>query len=408
VLSLARKCSAPSARSTSTYRPPLSRRYFSPTSSSYVQQQPCGPAPQPRSFVIPGLTHNFEHAQQLHDYCIPVNSYFPPVRVMEALYEKLPYALKYYPSANADLAELVCDFVRLPDPACVLVGNGSTKLISWLNTLFIQDDVLVPVPSFGRWTDEPAGLSRHVHYVAYQDAQQQHLSAPAFVAAVKASRARNAVLCNPNNPTGSLLSRAEVLWILQELAHLDTIVIDESFIDFSLPTPPTVQDVMTEFPNAWVLKSLGKNLGLHGLRMGYVISHPSNIAKLRRHVPFWNVNGVTELLLKLVVPEKEAYEASRLRVLADRDYLYQVLQTVPQLTVFPTFANFVYVRRDDAYDGDQLRDRLLLYQHCFVRNCGNKVQGSPQYFRIAARPQAEIDYFLAALRAELGQVQLAA
>lgn len=352
------------------------------------------------------LTHNFEHAQQLHDYCIPVNSYFPPTRVLEALYEKLPYALKYYPSANAELAELVCDFVGLPDPACVLVGNGSTELISWLNTLFIQEDVLVPVPSFGRWTDEPQGLGRQVHYVAYEDAQQQHLSAAAFVAAVRASGARNAVLCNPNNPTGSLMSRAEVLWALQELAYLETIVIDESFIDFSLPTPPTVQQDITAFPNAWVLKSLGKNLGLHGLRMGYVISHPTNIAKLRRHVPFWNVNGITELLLKLVVPEKAAYEASRLRVLADRDYLYQALQTVPELTVFPTFANFVYVRLDDTVDGDQLRDRLLLQQQCFVRNCGNKVHGSPQYFRIAARPQAEVDYFIAALQAELLRARL--
>jgi histidinol-phosphate/aromatic aminotransferase/cobyric acid decarboxylase-like protein len=89
-------------------------------------------------------------------------------------------------------------------------------------------------------------------------------------------------------------------------------------------------------------------------------------------------------------------------VLRDRDYLYQALQTLPALMVFPTFANFVYVRLDEAFDGEQLRDRLLLNHHCFVRTCGNKVHGSSQYLRIAARPPQEVDYLLAALREELG------
>ncbi|WP_375438098.1 pyridoxal phosphate-dependent aminotransferase [uncultured Hymenobacter sp.] len=354
------------------------------------------------------LTNNFEDAGHLHDYCIPVNSYFPPATMMAELYRKLPYALKYYPSSNAQLAELVCAFADLPDPASVIVGNGSTELISWLNTLFIQDNVLVPVPSFGRWTDEPQGLGRQVHYVAYQDAHHQHLTAADFVHAVKAAGVKNAVLCNPNNPTGSLMSRDEVLWIMQQLGHLNTLVIDESFIDFSLSEPPTVQDVVAQFPNAWVLKSLGKNLGLHGLRMGYAISCPANIQRLRQHVPYWNVNGITELLLKLVLPEKPAYEASRLRVIEDRNYLLHALQSVPELTVFPSFANFVYVKVEEHINGDQLRDRLLLHHQCFVRNCGNKLNCSSHYFRLAARPQTEVDYLIAALRHELSQVKMAA
>lgn len=119
------------------------------------------------------------------------------------------------------------------------------------------------------------------------------------------------MLCNPNNPTGSIMNREEVIWVMQQLAHLDNLVIDESFIDFSFDVPPSVKDIVADYPNTWVLKSLGKNLGLHGLRMGYVISHPNNILEMKKHLPYWNINGVTELLLKLVVNEKEAYERSR-------------------------------------------------------------------------------------------------
>lgn len=261
------------------------------------------------------LTNNFQHAGQLKDYCIPVNSYFPTPSVMEELYQKLPFALKYYPSGNGDITKLICDFADIADPNTVLAGNGSTELISWLNTVFIQDDVLIPVPSFGRWTDEPKGLGRNVRFVDYEDDKDQVMTPEEFVMAVRNSGVKNAVLCNPNNPTGSIISKEEVLWIIKELAHLDNLIIDESFIDFSFEQVPTVKDEVANFKNAWILKSLGKNLGLHGLRMGYVISHPDNIARMKKHLPYCNINGITEMLLKLVVKEKQEYEASRLKVI---------------------------------------------------------------------------------------------
>ncbi len=347
------------------------------------------------------LTNNFEEVSSLKDYCILVNSYFPTASIMEQLYGKMRYALKYYPSNNSQIAEVVSAFADLPNPENVLLGNGSTELISWLNNLFIKDNVLIPVPTFGRWTDEPETLGRRVHLLHYKEENNFRLTPQEFVDAVKSSGVKNAVLCNPNNPTGSIMQKEEVLWIMKELTHLDTLIIDESFIDFSHRDIPTVKNEVAAFSNAWVLKNLGKNLGLHGLRMGYVISCTENIKKLKKHVPFWNVNGISELLLKLVVNDKEEYENSRLKVIEDRDYLYNSVNQVKEFTVFPTNANFVYIRLANHINGDTLRDRLLYNQGCFVRNCGNKIGCTSQYFRIAARPKEEVDYLMAAIHAEL-------
>ena len=347
------------------------------------------------------LTNNFEHASRLKDYCIPVNSYFPTPDIMQDLYKKLPYALKYYPGSNDEIAKLIGEFADISDTNTILAGNGSTELISWLNSVFIKDDVLIPVPSFGRWTDEPKGLGTAVKFVNYSDDNDQELTSEDFVIAVRNSGVKNAVLCNPNNPTGSIMSKDEVLWVMKELSHLDNLVIDESFIDFSFETPPTVKNEVANFKNAWVLKSLGKNLGLHGLRMGYVISHSDNIREMKKHLPYWNVNGITELLLKLVVHEKEEYERSRKRVILDREYLKYAVGTISELRLFPSYANFVYIRLDDEVNGDELRDRLLVNQACFVRNCGNKINATSQYFRIAARPKEEIDYLIRGLEEEI-------
>jgi len=147
-------------------------------------------------------------------------------------------------------------------------------------------------------------------------------------------------------------------------------------------------------------------LGLHGLRMGYAISCPENIKELKKHVPFWNVNGITEMLLKLVIAGKADYEESRLRIIQDRDYLVNALDSIERLTLFPSNANFVYLKFDTAIDGDQLRDRLLENQGCFVRNCGNKIGCTSQYFRIAARPKEEVDYLVAAIKQELAHLSI--
>lgn len=347
------------------------------------------------------LTNNFENMANLRDYCIPVNSYFPPASVMAELHQKIPYALKYYPGSNESIAENIAHFSQIDNPRWIVAGNGSTEIISWLNSIFIKESLFVPVPSFGRWVDEPEGLGIKVYTTQYRDDRNQHLSPQHLVGEVLASKARSLVICNPNNPTGSIFSREEILWILHQLPHLDNIIIDESFIDFAGPNPPSVKNDVAAYRNAWVLKSLGKNVGLHGLRMGFAISCEDNIKKMRRHVPYWNVNGISEMLLALIKNEQAAYQLSREKTLQDTHYLYQRIATIPEFKVFPSQANFIFARLSDHINGTLLRDRLLQNHGCYLRNCANKLGSTQQYFRIATRPKVDVDYLVRALKMEI-------
>jgi len=351
------------------------------------------------------LTKQFTEINNLRDYCIPVNSYFPPAQVMEKLQEKIAYALKYYPGSNENIAENIAIFSGIENPATIIAGNGSTEIISWLNSIFIKESLFVPTPSFGRWIEEPQGLGIELHTNQYQDSLNQHLSPEQLVADVKQSGARNLVICNPNNPTGSIMSREHILWVLDQLPALDNIIIDESFIDFSAENPPSIKNDVANYPNAWVLKSLGKNVGLHGLRMGFAISNETNIAKLRKHLPYWNVNGITEMLLHLIKDEQAAYNESRLKTIADAIYLSERFEELPEFTIFPTHSNFIFVKLRDNINGTQLRDRMLQNHGCFIRNCGNKLGSSEQYFRIAARPAEDVNYLIEAFKVELVDIR---
>jgi histidinol-phosphate/aromatic aminotransferase/cobyric acid decarboxylase-like protein len=334
---------------------------------------------------------------RLRDYCIPVNPYFPTPEVFARLRERFQAILKFYPSSNQDIAARLAEFVGL-DPDTIVLGNGSTELISWINRLLVTQSLAIPVPTFSRWTEDPTLSGKKVHTFLRVPERNFRLTPGEFVAGVLRRGARAAVLCNPNNPTGALMEPADVLRVLEALSDLDVVIIDESFIDFAAEDRvPSIDREVTRFPNAIVLKSLGKNLGLHGLRMGYAVGHPDLIARLRGALPFWNLSSVAQALIEELAGARAEYEAGRARVVRDRVYLESRLRAVPGLRVYPAQANFVYVRMPDGIEGVTLRNHLLTEHGCLVRECGNKLGSDSQHFRIAARPTDEVDYLIDAL-----------
>lgn len=343
----------------------------------------------------------------LRDFCIPVNPYFPTDRMFANFRANLATYLKYYPAQNEALAEILAGFLSL-DPDTIVVANGSTELITWADRLFVRDTLATPVPTFGRWTDQPSETGKRVASFVTTADEDFDLDVDRFAAFVRSRAAPVAAICNPNNPTGALLARSEVLRLLDLLEDLDLILIDESFIDFAEPdASSSVADVAARRSNVMVLKSLGKNFGLHGLRLGYAVACPAIAGQLRSALPHWNVNGVAEMVLREVVQSPAEYDGSRRRVIVDRQDLEEELRTIPELRVFPSRANFVYVRVTDEVDGAVLRDHLLTEHGCFVRQCGNKLGSDRQFFRIAARPASELQFLGSVLRQSLAELRRA-
>jgi histidinol-phosphate/aromatic aminotransferase/cobyric acid decarboxylase-like protein len=340
---------------------------------------------------------NGRGAGRLRDYCIPVNPYFPTPELFESLRSRLETILKFYPSSNQDIARKLSEFVGL-DPATLIIGNGSTELISFINRLLVTQSIAIPVPTFSRWTEDPTLSGKQVHTFLRYPQNDFRLTPGEFVGNVIKSGARAAVLCNPNNPTGALMPRGDVLRVLEALRSLDVVVIDESFIDFAdeQVVPSVDRDVM-RYTNAIVLKSLGKNLGLHGVRMGYAVTNPALAQKLTKALPFWNMNSLGQALIEELPQHRREYEAGRRQVVRDRIYLEERLRSIAQLTVYPAQANFVYLRMPSGIDGVALRDRLLCEHGCLIRECGNKLGSDSRHYRIAARPREEVDHLVECL-----------
>jgi histidinol-phosphate/aromatic aminotransferase/cobyric acid decarboxylase-like protein len=340
------------------------------------------------------------------DYCVPANPYFPTPAMYDALVAALPNLLKYYPDHGPASVSILSQLTGT-DPSHLIAANGSTEIITSLINGQMSGPMLTEIPTFGRWTDLPIDIGTCLVTFQRRAGQDFHVAPDELVAFAKRSGARSMVLCNPNNPTGALSRRDELLEIIERLAHLDLIVIDESFLPFADdPATDSLEKIAPGLANVIVVKSLGKALGWHGVRLGYAVANPDLIARLRPAVPYWNINGIAHFALRLVRDDPEEFATSLARVVTDRRYLEQRLSEIPGLRVFPTQANFAFFQIPQHLDGRDLRDRLATKHKLFVRECSNKIGSCSTFFRVAARPAADTDRLVAALMAELGRQSL--
>ncbi len=338
-----------------------------------------------------------EHGQDLIDFCIPCNPYFPTQEMFDELADNLTALLKFYPSGADTIGAQLARVLGL-NPATVAMANGSTELITWMDHLWFHQSVAIPIPTFGRWTDQPMETGKRVDMFPLREVDFFQLNVDEYVRFIRARGSRVAVLCNPNNPDGGYLPRREVIRFMDELSDLDLVVIDESFIDFveAEPTPSVAMEAAIR-PNVVVLKSLGKNFGLHGIRFGYLVANPGLAGKMRSTLPKWNLNSLAETVVFMLGAHGAEYRES-LRLLArDRYHMGMQLARLPELSVYSSQANFLLVKLGAGVDGTDLRDHLIGRHQVFIRECGNKLGMSNQFVRLVVRPQQDVERLVAGI-----------
>ncbi|NUW32450.1 histidinol-phosphate aminotransferase family protein [Nonomuraea sp. SMC257] len=324
------------------------------------------------------------------DFCIPCNPYFPTPEIFEYLGRNLETILKYYPSDADTITAELCSTMGL-NPKTVAMGNGSTELITWIDHLLVRESLAVPIPTFGRWTDQPLETGKRVDMYPLLESRNFALDVNDYVSFIRTRGSRVAVICNPNNPDGGYLPKHEVLRLLDQLIDLDLVIVDESFGDFVDAEPYAgVAGEAAVRPNVIVLRSLGKNFGLHGIRFGYMVANPALAAKVRDALPKWNLNSFAEVIVFLLKECMTEYRESLRRLNNDRRVMYQQLSTMPELSVYSSQGNFLLVKLPPGHDGVPLRDHLLAEHGVYVRECGNKLGTTSQFLRLVVRPQEDV------------------
>ena len=200
-------------------------------------------------------------------------------------------------------------------------------------------------------------------------------------------------LCNPNNPTGDALPRAEVLALLERLELAGSrLVVDEAFIDYC--PGHSVRDAVADHPALVVLGSLTKVLAIPGARLGYLAAHPSVIRGLREGLLPWRLNCVADAVAAALPGHEADFEQIR-RLNDARRVAFAAALADIGARVYSSDANFLLCDfgRDMRPDIERLRTQGIL-----LRPCGMFPGLTHGHVRLCVRTEGENERLVAALK----------
>ena len=190
-------------------------------------------------------------------------------------------------------------------------------------------------------------------------------------------------LCNPNNPTGELLSKKELLSIIIMAKKLKTIVfIDECFIELVPKSNESVISYVKKYDNIFILRSLTKSFGLPGLRIGYACSSKEIINILKKIKIPWSVNSLAQDAANAVIKNTSHIKKSNMIIQKELKYLEDNISTLDGFQCIPSFTNFILIKT--KYNSTKLQKKLLKNK-ILIRDCKNFRGLDDQYIRIAVK-----------------------
>ncbi len=261
--------------------------------------------------------------------------------------------LNHYPEPQARaLIERLAQLYDVP-PASLLISRGSDEAIDLLVRAFCragEDAVLLCPPTFGMYAVAASIQGARVLPVPLIADDGFALDCEGVLKRYTPD-VKLVFLCSPNNPTGNLLSEADILKIADALAGRALIVVDEAYLEFSGAESLTAH--VAGRPQLAILRTLSKAHGLAGARLGSLIADPEVIALLRKLIAPY---AVPQLVLEAVMSVLDATHLGTLRcrlaqIRAERTRMQQALADLPCVkSVLSSEANFLLVRLRDPAD----------------------------------------------------------
>jgi histidinol-phosphate aminotransferase len=261
---------------------------------------------------------------------------------------------RYPPFVATDFIAAVAEATGWPEDG-VLVGNGSNELIQALLATVVEPGigVVIPEPTFTLYrllTGIGGGTALSVPLN-----DELSFRVDSIIETARANNAALIVLCTPNNPTGSALSRLEIQRIHDETEAL--VVLDQAYVEFGgFDAIPLLQ----ERPRLIVLRTFSKAMSMAGLRAGYLLAHPELTREISKAKLPYNLNFVTETVAAEVLRNRELLLPQVEIIRSERDRIVRELDRVDGLRVFPSSANFILFRVErDGLEHTAVFRRLL-------------------------------------------------
>ncbi len=282
-------------------------------------------------------------------------------------------------------------------PENLIVGNGTDEILKMLAATYINpgDEIVIADPTFSEYefdTQVMAGRAIKVPCRSFR----HDLKA---MAAAITPRTRLVFICNPNNPTGTIIGQVVLDTFLHEVPPSVLVVLDEAYADYVTAEhyPNSLAYVRGGRANIIVLRTFSKIYGLAGLRVGYGAAVPEIIRDLNRVREPFNVNLLAQAAAMAALNDTAHIKKSREVNEEGKAYLYEQF-TALGLEYVPTETNFIFVNLQ--------RDSRAIFQQLLAKGVivrTGDIFGYDTFVRVTVGTPRQNERFIQALREVLAR-----
>jgi len=311
------------------------------------------------------------------------NPFTLPPELQDELGRRLgAVAMNRYPGPRInDLHAALRRHAQVPEGCGLVLGNGSDELISLLSLACATPGatVLAPLPGFVMY--EMSATLQGLRFVGVPLTPDFELDALAMVPAIREHKPAITYIAYPNNPTANLWDADAIEQVVHAVAAngRGLVVIDEAYQPFA---SQSYLDRLTRHPHVLLMRTLSK-FGLAGIRLGYMLGRADLIEQVDKVRPPYNISVLnTEAALFALAHEAEFTRQAGV-IKAERERLQAFLATLPGAKAYPSQANMILVRMNDAAGTfAALKQRGILIKnvsglHRLLANCIRLTVGLP-------------------------------
>ena len=316
------------------------------------------------------------------DFSSNINPLGCHASVLRAMRRSLGRVHEYPDPSSEGLVRELARYTGL-GRANLAVGNGAVEILYNFASMFLpKRRVLIPAPTFQEY--EAASSLNRCRTEFFETASLAD-DIGRFVARIP--RRGCVFVCNPNNPTGSLVSRGDVLRIVRAAAERSSLAfVDECFIELVPDSDQSVISSVKRHGNLLVLRSLTKSFGLPGIRVGYAAGHAGLVSALNRTRIPWSVNSVAQDAGAEALRHPGHLARANRLIRAEYAFRRDRINRIDGMRCLDSATNFVLI---ESGMRSATLQRRLLGRGVLVRDCAGFRGLSDRFVRAAVRTRPE-------------------
>lgn len=254
--------------------------------------------------------------------------------------------LSSYPDRDyTTLRNTISEYCNVP-AEFILPGNGSSELIALLIQERNPKHTLILGPTYSEYSRELSFSGSTQEYYHLREEDNFVLNADNLCQTLEGYY-DFLIICNPNNPTSSAITREDLQKLLTFCAEKNIFVmIDETYVEFAPDISEITAVTLTkEFTNLMILRGVSKFYAAPGMRLGYGITGNLDFLKKmkEKQIP-WSLNSLGALAGELMLQDKDYIHRTRELILSERTRLLQALAEIPTYKTYPAYANFILLK----------------------------------------------------------------